>query len=93
MNYCREDPLFRDPSFEPISAVGSNAAIIHYSTLEGTDEVLTLNKVYLLDAGGQYEDCTTDVTRTHHFGPPTFKEKVIGHFFQTTYVSKLIFLC
>jgi Xaa-Pro aminopeptidase len=42
-------------SFESISAVGANAAIVHYSTLEGKNVTLTRDKVYLLDAGAQYE--------------------------------------
>ena len=51
----REDELFRMLSFEPISAVGANAAIVHYSTLEGNNATLTRDSVYLLDAGAQYE--------------------------------------
>lgn len=63
-------------SFGSISAVGKNAAIVHYSTDEGENSVLTKDKIYLLDAGAQYEDCTTDITRTHHFDKPTKKEIV-----------------
>jgi Xaa-Pro aminopeptidase len=55
--------------------VGANAAIVHYSTSEGDNSTLTKHRVYLLDAGGQYVDCTTDVTRTHHYGAPTDAEK------------------
>jgi Xaa-Pro aminopeptidase len=63
-------------SFNSIAAVGSNAAIVHYNTDEGDDWTLTKEHVFLLDAGAQYEGCTTDVTRTHHFGNPLVKEKV-----------------
>jgi Xaa-Pro aminopeptidase len=63
-------------SFNSISAVGPNAAIVHYSTEEGNNVTLTRDKIYLLDAGANYEDCTTDVTRTHHFGIPTNEEIV-----------------
>jgi Xaa-Pro aminopeptidase len=55
--------------------VGANAASIHYSTLNGDNSTLTSYRVYLLDAGAQYVDCTTDVTRTHHYGVPTDREK------------------
>ena len=41
-------------SFESISAVGPNAAIIHYRPSQATDKNLTKNEVYLLDSGGQY---------------------------------------
>jgi Xaa-Pro aminopeptidase len=46
--------LFKDLSFGTISAVGPNAAIVHYSTDEGIDSKLTKDKIYLLDAGAQY---------------------------------------
>lgn len=31
----------------------------------------------LLDSGAQYEDGTTDVTRTMHFGEPTSEQKEV----------------
>lgn len=70
----QEDQLFKMLSFNSISAVGANAAIVHYNTDEGDNSTLTKDKVYLLDAGAQYEDCTTDITRTHHYGKPKEKE-------------------
>lgn len=72
-----EDPHFVSLSFGTISAVGANAAVIHYSTSEGNDATLSKDKIYLLDAGAQYYDCSTDVTRTHHFGTPRNEEIVI----------------
>ncbi|CAF1321573.1 unnamed protein product [Rotaria sordida] len=62
-------------SFDSISAFGSNAAIIHYSPKPKTAATITKNGTYLLDAGAQYLDCTTDVTRTHVFGIPTEEQK------------------
>ena len=47
-----------------------------FKTNEGINSRLTRDKVYLLDAGANYEDCTTDVTRTHHYGKPTDNEIV-----------------
>lgn len=70
----KEDDRYQSLSFDSISAVGKNGAIVHYSTNEGDNSTLTKDKVYLLDAGAQYLDCTTDITRTHHFGTPTQKE-------------------
>ncbi|CAF0783175.1 unnamed protein product [Brachionus calyciflorus] len=64
----KEDPYFVMKSFNSISAVGKNAAIVHYSTEEGEDSILTKDKIYLLDAGGNYLDCTSDITRTHFYG-------------------------
>lgn len=72
----REDELFEMKSFGSISAVGKNAAVVHYSTEEGDDSTLTNDKIYLLDAGGNYQDCTTDITRTHFYGVPPQEIKV-----------------
>lgn len=69
-----QDPNFRSLSFNSISAAGANAAIVHYNTAEGDNSTLTKDKIYMLDAGAQYLDCTTDITRTHHFGQPSAKE-------------------
>ncbi|XP_037029455.1 xaa-Pro aminopeptidase ApepP-like [Bradysia coprophila] len=66
---------FRGLSFEAISAVGSNAAMAHYSPTEETAAVIDKSKIYLLDSGGQYFDGTTDTTRTVHFGVPSDFEK------------------
>ena len=73
----REDQLFAMKSFGSISAVGKNAAVVHYSTAEGENSTLTKDKIYLLDAGGNYLDCTTDITRTHFYGVPPQEIKVV----------------
>ncbi|HQS84642.1 MAG TPA: aminopeptidase P family protein [Alphaproteobacteria bacterium] len=57
-------PLFHSLSFEVISAVGSNGAIVHYHAKEGCDKMLSSGELYLVDSGGQYLDGTTDITRT-----------------------------
>lgn len=66
---------FVDLSFEAISSVGPNAAIIHYKPEPDTSSTIVMDKIYLLDSGGQYLDGTTDTTRTLHFGTPTDEEK------------------
>ena len=66
------------PSFETISSIGANGAIIHYAPEADTGVRLNNNEIYLLDSGGQYLDGTTDITRTTHFGgatPPTDFQK------------------
>ncbi|CAF4518672.1 unnamed protein product [Rotaria sp. Silwood2] len=73
--FQNQDDLFQTLSFDSISAFGSNAAIIHYSPKAKTAALITKNGLYLLDAGAQYLDCTTDVTRTHVFGTPTEEQK------------------
>lgn len=62
---------YRGPSFETISGVGPNGAIVHYRGTAESNRALTPGTLYLIDSGGQYEDGTTDVTRTVAIGEPT----------------------
>ncbi|KAJ1979820.1 hypothetical protein H4R35_001359 [Dimargaris xerosporica] len=62
-------------SFDTISSIGANGAIIHYKPEHGSDAMINLREVYLCDSGGQYYDGTTDVTRTLHFGTPSAWER------------------
>lgn len=55
-------------SFGTIAGAGSNGAIIHYSPREDACGNVTDKEVFLLDSGGQYDNGTTDVTRTMHLG-------------------------
>ena len=62
----------RDISFDTISSSGPNGAIVHYRVTEATNRRLEAGDLYLVDSGGQYQDGTTDVTRTLPVGevPP-----------------------
>ncbi|WP_265518110.1 aminopeptidase P family protein [Nitratireductor luteus] len=60
----------RDISFDTISGSGPNGAIVHYRVTEKTTRKLARDELLLLDSGGQYEDGTTDVTRTVVLGTP-----------------------
>ncbi|CAF0935435.1 unnamed protein product [Rotaria sordida] len=73
--YQKQQVRFKFPSFHAISASGDRAALVHYSSQPATARPITKNQIYLLDAGSQYLDCTTDITRTHHFGIPKDLEK------------------
>jgi len=66
---------FIAPSFSTISASGPNSAMPHYKPSNDTARKVSTHEIYLVDSGGQYEDGTTDVTRTLHFGTPTSHEK------------------
>ncbi|KAF2352830.1 Creatinase N-terminal [Trinorchestia longiramus] len=70
-----EQELFFKPSFNTISAFGPNGAIVHYRPNNETKLAITKDAPYLLDSGGHYQDGTTDVTRTLHFGTPTAFQK------------------
>jgi Xaa-Pro aminopeptidase len=61
----------KDLSFDAISAAGPHAAIPHYRVSEASSLPLRLNSIYLIDSGGQYQDGTTDITRTVIVGTPT----------------------
>ncbi len=65
-----EQDLFKDVSFNTISAAAGNAAMCHYNHLNGTPARLEMDSVYLVDSGGQYLDGTTDITRTVAIGEP-----------------------
>ena len=65
-----EKDLFKDVSFDTISAAAGNAAMCHYNHLNGTPARLEMDSVYLVDSGGQYLDGTTDITRTVAIGEP-----------------------
>jgi Xaa-Pro aminopeptidase len=67
----RKQPLFKGLSFPTISSTGPNGAIIHYNPTRGDCATVEKEQVYLCDSGAQYEDGTTDVTRTLHFGTPS----------------------
>ena len=62
-------PGFRGESFPAISGSGEHGAIIHYRVSPESDRAIGRNEVYLCDSGGQFEDGTTDVTRTVWTGP------------------------
>ena len=64
------DMPLRDISFDTISGSGPHGAIIHYRVTEATNRVLGAGDLYLCDSGGQYEDGTTDITRTVAIGVP-----------------------
>ncbi|XP_077233252.1 aminopeptidase P1 isoform X2 [Tasmannia lanceolata] len=66
---------FKGLSFPTISSVGPNAAIIHYAPEAKTCSELDTDSIYLFDSGAQYQDGTTDITRTVHFGKPSQHEK------------------
>ncbi|RWE74212.1 aminopeptidase P family protein [Mesorhizobium sp.] len=61
----------RDISFDTISGAGPNGAIMHYRVSRATSRKLESGELFLLDSGGQYQDGTTDITRTVPIGEPT----------------------
>jgi Xaa-Pro aminopeptidase len=66
-----ETGVLRDLSFDTISGAGPNGAVVHYRVSPETDRPIEPGTLYLVDSGGQYQDGTTDVTRTVAIGTPT----------------------
>lgn len=62
--------LSEGPSFKTIVAFGSHSAIPHYTPSNRTDFEITEHGTLLIDSGGQYQDGTTDVSRTINLGDP-----------------------
>lgn len=63
-----EQKLFRDISFDTIAGYAQHGAIVHYEVTPETDVVLKPEGLILIDSGAQYQDGTTDITRTIALG-------------------------
>lgn len=72
-----EQKLFRDISFDTIAGYQAHGAIVHYEATPETDIPLEPEGLLLLDSGAQYQDGTTDITRTIALGPITEEMKHI----------------
>jgi Xaa-Pro aminopeptidase len=69
--FRRETGALKDVSFPTISGSGPNGAIVHYRVTRKTNRRVNPGELLLIDSGAQYQDGTTDVTRTIAVGPPT----------------------
>lgn len=72
-----EQEQFRDISFDTIAGYQGHGAIVHYEASPETDAPLKPEGFLLLDSGAQYQDGTTDITRTIVLGPVTEEMKHI----------------
>jgi Xaa-Pro aminopeptidase len=69
--FRRETGALKDVSFPTIAGTGPNGAIVHYRVTRKTNRRIVPGDLLLIDSGAQYEDGTTDVTRTIAIGLPT----------------------
>ena len=60
----------KDLSFPTIAGAGPNSAIPHYRVSEESNRKIERG-IFLIDSGAQYEDGTTDITRTIAVGRPS----------------------
>ncbi|MFH0297359.1 aminopeptidase P family protein [Bradyrhizobium sp. 31Argb] len=69
--FRRETGALKDVSFPTIAGTGPNGAIVHYRVTRKSNRRIASGDLLLIDSGAQYEDGTTDVTRTIAIGEPT----------------------
>src|SRR5205085_359747 len=68
--FRRDTGLLKELSFPTISGSGPNGAIVHYRVTRATNRAISAGELFLVDSGAQYEDGTTDITRTIAVGTP-----------------------
>ena len=68
--FRRASPALKDLSFPTIAGFGPNSSIVHYRVSERSNRKIERG-IFLIDSGAQYEDGTTDITRTIAVGRPS----------------------
>ncbi len=72
-----EQPFYRGLSFDTIAGYQEHGAIVHYEATPETDKPLEPRGLLLVDSGAQYQDGTTDITRTIALGPLTDEQRKV----------------
>ncbi len=70
-SFRRDTGQLKDVSFPTISGTGPDGAIVHYRVTRRSNRPIAPDELFLIDSGGQYEDGTTDITRTIAVGTPS----------------------
>ena len=70
-SFRRDTGALKDISFPTIAGAGPNGAIVHYRVTRASNRAIGKNELFLIDSGAQYEDGTTDITRTIIVGEPS----------------------
>ena len=70
-SFRRDTGALKDVSFPTIAGTGPNGAIVHYRVTRKTNRRIAPGDLLLIDSGAQFEDGTTDVTRTIAIGTPS----------------------
>jgi len=83
-SFRKEQPLYKDDSFASIVGYKGNGAIIHYTAPEEGSAMVDNNGILLIDSGAQYENGTTDITRTVWLGDDEPTQEI-----KTAYTSVL----
>jgi Xaa-Pro aminopeptidase len=69
-SFRRDTGLLKDVSFPTIAGAGANGAVVHYRVTRRSNRRIAPGELFLVDSGAQYEDGTTDITRTVAVGTP-----------------------
>ena len=69
--FRRDTGALKDVSFPTIAGTGANGAIVHYRVTRASNGRISAGELFLVDSGGQYQDGTTDITRTIAVGAPS----------------------
>ncbi|HEY2137290.1 MAG TPA: aminopeptidase P family N-terminal domain-containing protein, partial [Xanthobacteraceae bacterium] len=69
-DFRRHTGVLKDVSFPTIAGFGPNGAIVHYRVTLKTNRGIAPDGIFLIDSGAQYQDGTTDITRTIATGTP-----------------------
>ncbi len=70
-SFRRDTGKLKDVSFPTIAGAGPDGAIVHYRVTRKTNRLIAPDGLFLIDSGAQYEDGTTDITRTLALGTPS----------------------
>lgn len=70
-----EQPLYMGLSFDTIVGYEAHGAIVHYEATKETDAAIEPRGLVLIDSGAQYQDGTTDITRTIALGETTDEQR------------------
>lgn len=70
-----EQQHFKGISFDTIVGYEAHGAIVHYEATPETDIPIESHGFVLIDSGAQYEDGTTDITRTIALGELTDEQR------------------
>ena len=70
-SFRRDTGVLKDVSFPTIAGAGPDGAIVHYRVSRNSNRRIAPGELFLVDSGGQYEDGTTDITRTIAVGTPS----------------------
>ena len=69
-SFRRDTGLLKDVSFPTIAGAGADGAVVHYRVTRRSNRSIAPGELFLIDSGAQYEDGTTDITRTIAVGAP-----------------------